>query len=395
VSWSKETIRQFSGMEVPISRAVKRPSGKCDKREFGNGRAALGGRWLKVWVASFWGILVSWIYCPMVLEAQVTGEGSSLQYQRVDQVRYKNPEDGMVATVSGRIRRMSAAQIEIVSEEKKNKRIPWNFVLSYQVHSSAGFRKGKQLAAAGNYLEAKKEFTRVENSGQSPPWLKRLAGIRKIQCLQVSNQESSAMTAFISLSAKHPKWIPWDGIPLCWEVDPIQSKRVAGKVRDWLDEPKNPIKVLVAASYGLNIPGSRETSIILLKKLKNSRSQLGSQAVAADLAGIQLMRIGGQFSEKEKAKFEALVAKLPFEARAGPMIFLGKKLKRVGKKKEACVVWLKVSSQYPDNHYLSLLGLNNAFYTLQSSGDPQAITVGRWLKRRFPDSIQARSLPKL
>lgn len=339
--------------------------------------------------------IASTVSMVSVAESQVTRKSKAADaIQGIDQIRFRSPDDGMVAVVSGQIRRMTRKQIEIQSSEQKLKRILWKDVLSYQVNSSESFRKAKQLASTGNLFEARKAFSRIEKSGKSPSWLRRLAVINRIHCLQGSGQESSAMTVFLAFSSRNSKWIPWEAVPLCWQVDPIQAKRVTVKVRSWMATGKNPIKVLIAASYGMNIPGQRERSISLLKKLVQSKDNLGDQAVAADLAAIQLLRLGGRFSEKDKAKFDKVFSNLPFEARPGPMIFLGSKLKLLGKKKEASVLWLQVASQYPDNFYLSLLGLNNAFYSLQSFNDPQAMIVGRWLKRRFPDSIQARSLPK-
>lgn len=312
-----------------------------------------------------------------------------------DFVQYRDPNTGLPKTISGKIADLTKTTLLIVDRKKREKKVSRASIVQFQVNSNPSFTAAKQAALNGDFTFAVKSFQEVIDKKSNPAWLKRLARINKIQCDFVNERESRAIAEFLSLAKQQPGDIPWDAIPLCWVNDPLQNTRVRLTLQNLFikrSTKSDPVAALVACSFGLNFPKYRQTSVRLLTRLRDSKEKLKESKVASDLAFFQLLRIDLGVEKQQLKSYMDQVSRMPKGVRSGPRLVLGQRMGRMGLQKQACSQFLLVASVDRMQHSLVLLGLTDAYYTLKKLKDPQAEAVAKWLIRRFPDSVQGRSL---
>lgn len=333
---------------------------------------------LRAW---FLPLAFAWCFVVSFPSARAQEPASNPQY---DVVEFRRDAASPKQILAGIIQSVDQQHVQIDLGTNGTRRVPREQVLKLELNSRPELVAARQLAQRGQFQRAADAWQEIARN-QREPWLRQHAQIQCCHCQTASGQNLSALSTFAALVRDAPESPPWQAAPLNWTTsrpDPILEKQIA----PWLEDA-NPIRQLLAGSLMLTVPAQTQRAQLALKQL--------TQHQDPDIAGLataQLWRTQTTASAADLAQRESAIENLPGDLQAGPRLVLGRLMKSANDDRAAVVQFLKVATLYPEQHALVLLGLDQAYLTLKGLGDPQAETVGQWLKQRFPDSSAAMAV---
>lgn len=302
----------------------------------------------------------------------------------LDIVEYQKDSVSPRKVLTGYVVDLDDRQVTLNLGTNGQRTIEVSQVLSIRLNANQSVVQARQLVLSGKFQQAITQWENVIRQ-EKADWLRRYAASQRCACQEAAGQKLSAVTSFLAMARQSADRVPWEVAPLAW-TDQTHGPILDQQLEKWLDS-KDPTQLFLAASLGLQNA-----------KYSAASRQVMQQAAAAKderlaaLARTQLWRLESSVSPARLAEMQSELASVPRELQAGGWFLLGRFKKQAGKPKEATADFLRVATLYPDQHGLALLGLDQAYLTLNGINDPQADVVARWLKQRYPDSSAAMAI---
>lgn len=308
-----------------------------------------------------------------------------------DRVQYRESSHDHVKTVLGLVVELQAKHLELKVPSGTVRRIPRAEIVSIELLNQTTLAKANELAASGKFEEARQGFELVVR-GNVPHWMKRYAAARRIQCLRALQQHRAAVADFVNLAKDDPKQIPFEALPVVW-TSPVIDTLMEEQVNAWLASD-NEWERLSGASLGLLHPPTAAASQKVLEAFAPSGDAPSALGPLPAIATAQLWRLPQNRSVQQLQQMQTQLNVFPDEAKAGPLLVMGKLWKNAGEAKLAADSFLQLAELYPDQHDLVLLGLEAAYYTLRDVDRDDAARVGELLVTRHPDAAQTDEIRK-
>lgn len=306
---------------------------------------------------------------------------------QLDIVEFRRDTVSPRQTLAGIVTEMDERSLKIDLGSNGQRSVPRDQILKVGLNSQPAVVQATQLAQHGKFTEAVDAWDKVIK-GRHAEWLKHHAGVQKCFCEQAAGQNLAALTTFLQLIGRGSSepFLAWEAAPLVWgrgRANPILDQQFP----TWINQGR-PVEKLLAASYGLQLPQHAAAA----RKAMHELTGAPDRNIAA-LANAQLWRLETQVSDTRLAEIEKQLQSIPVRLQSGPLLVVGRLKKMANQPRAAVADFLRIATLYPQQHHLVLLGLDQAYLTLNGLEDPQAVLVGRWLKQRFPDSNQAVAIP--
>ena len=249
------------------------------------------------------------------------------------------------------------------------------------------FQQRKFSSAIGPLTEASQIETR--------DWARSIILAKLTQCFSLQEDFGNAANAFGQIIAVDPQSRFTYLIPLPWDRAFVDGA-IIERAKQW-QRSENETFRLLGASWLLGSP-VRESALAELDELSRS-----ADPRIAHLASIQLWR-GRSVSatEKDLARWETQIKRMPAEIRAGALFIAGEIKFRLKQDEDAALDFLQIPILHNDNLRLSAIGLQKAANSLQNAGKAEeAEIVLRELVRDYANTrfaVEAesklQSLPK-
>lgn len=311
-------------------------------------------------------------------------DAPSAQTQYWDVLEYRVDSSGAKKSVLGVVADLNQKQIEIQLESGVLRKLQRDQVISLRLEHDRLLAQADSMADVGQFESAVEAYLPIIQS-QKPLWLRRYAAARRIQSQMAAGQNRQACVAFLTLAKSDPQQVPWEAVPAIW-TSVVSSELLDQQTGIWL-KSDNAWENFLGASYGLQNPKFSAASQTVMQKLAQNQ-----EVALRDLAIAQLWRLESQPTEAALDKMQKKLGEMERTIRAGPLLVLARQYRLARQDRKAVLHFLEVSTSYPQQHALVLLGLDGAYLTLTSLDDPQSSIVGQWLTDRFPNSAQANAL---
>lgn len=322
---------------------------------------------------------------PCVVSQPSASAQTDQEDRSFDTVEYRKDIVSPRQILVGIITEMDQRQVRIDLGTNGSRSVARDQILSIRLAADPDVAAANQWVQSGKFRQAADQWEKISKK-KGPDWLTQHAREQLCQCQLASSQLVSALATYLRLCEETPA-IPWAVAPLAWgnvSPNPVLQRQLTG----WLQD-KHPAKQLLAASYLLQNP---ETTGRARQTLQALTTNSDRNVVA--LAETQLWRLETDVDAARLAELQAGCEAIPEALRAGPLLQLARLKKNAGRPKDAVADFLRVATMYPQQYSLVLLGLDQAYLTLNGLGDGQAKQVGEWLKQRFPDSVAASAIPE-
>gem|GEM_PF-1935584 len=300
-----------------------------------------------------------------------------------DVVEYRVDSSGLKKSILGVVADLNQRQLELQLESGVLRKLERAQVISVRLEHDRVLAEADGLANVGQFEKAIAVYQPIIQSKKSL-WLRRYAAAGRVQAQMALGQYRQACLSFLTLAKSDPQQVPWDAAPLIW-TSVLSSELLDQQTVIWL-KSDDVLENLFGASYGLQNPKFSAASQAVLEKLSQTQ-----EGFVQDLVIAQLWRLENQPTQASLDKMQAKLGEMDREIRAGPLLVLARQCRLARQDRKAVLLFLEVSTSYPQQHSLVLLGLDGAYLTLNSLNDPQSAIVSQWLRDRFPDSARADS----
>ncbi|MBL8890666.1 MAG: hypothetical protein JNL67_11875 [Planctomycetaceae bacterium] len=311
--------------------------------------------------------------------------------QVLDRIQYRNSPQDAVRTIYGIVVDVQAKHIEVQNPAGGSRRLPRAEIVSVQLLNQALLAKADQAAAAGKFVEARQGFESVVRTNV-PHWMKRYAAARHVQCLRVLEQWRLALSVYVNLVKDDPEQTLIEVLPVVW-TSPKVDALLEDQINAWLKSEIESER-LVGASLGLLHPPTSASCQTVLNGFIPANDEGKEMSAMEAIARAQLWRLPQNRSLDDLQSMHSELERFPQDAKAGPLLVLGKLWKGAGKPEVAADAFLQIAALYPEQHDLVLLGLEAAYYTLRDLDQNEAKRVGQWLVHRHPTAAQTVDIRK-
>lgn len=305
-----------------------------------------------------------------------------------DTVIYKTAKEPAVqATVTGEIVDFAGGQLSIRNEVGVQQTIPAERVVEIRSDATAAETAADQLAREGKFEEAVKNYQQAVRDDKRV-WVQRQVMAKLVGTYCQLEQFDSAGDAFLSLLRNDPQTHHFAVIPLSWMVH-SPSPQLAQRAAVWMSQTQNSVSVLLGASWLLST-SQRAAASASLQRLITDRDPR-----VAMLAQTQLWRTRTATATVEEVEgWEAWLARLPADLRAGPYFALGQAWSARGQSDKSALAHLRVPILYGQDRRLVASALLLAGRELEKIGQrEEAVTLYREVVREHaaaPAAAEAR-----
>jgi tetratricopeptide (TPR) repeat protein len=224
--------------------------------------------------------------------------------------------------------------VVLTSAQGRQETIPLDRLLSIQTAATDEETQGDALRRKGDLAGAIEAYKKAR-TGESRKWGQRRIAAKLVDAYDAAGKIDSAVEEFLPLIAADDQSPHFAMIPLAWRSASDEGV-VATKAERWMSDSKQPAAVLIGASWLLVGP-QRQKAITALKSISTDLDPR-----IAHLASAQLWRtLLVTAQEADVARWQAQIARIPAELRAGPQLVLGDALLRLGRTDEALLAYLE------------------------------------------------------
>jgi tetratricopeptide (TPR) repeat protein len=214
------------------------------------------------------------------------------------------------------------------------------------------------------------EAYRAAQKAESRRWVAHRMTPQLMHCLELQGRFDLAGEAFLHLVAQDPETPYFAAVPLAWRSSTADAA-VYARAKTWLENEREPIALLLGASWLLSGP-ERPRAIGVLTTLSTHSDRRIARLAAAQLWRTKLVSA----SSADVTRWQVQVANMPETLRGGPMLVLGDALQRQRRTDDAALAYLQASLRYSDRELLAAEGLLAAARLLENArreGDAQRL----------------------
>lgn len=270
-------------------------------------------------------------------------------------------------------------RVESVSTER---------VVEIRTTKNDAHKQAEQLLADDRLDSALGAFKQAKQQEQRP-WMVRQISAQLVGCYLEQNSIEHAGDEFLSIVASDPDTFHIDVIPLPWRLQPT-TPAVEAKARFWIQREKQPLAVLLGASW-LYGTADRPNAMQTLQKLASGNDRTVSLLAEAQLWRTKLVTA----NESEVLRWQEIWERFPDSIRPTATFILADGFARVNRPETSAAFFMQLPILAPQQRGAAADGLLFAGKQLEKIGQgTPAVGLYRELTEHYsasPSAAEARA----
>ncbi len=321
-----------------------------------------------------------WIVLPMLLGTLV--QLNCTVAQTVDLVLTRRAPSDETVKRRGTITEWRGSELTLDSDGRERK-IANAEIVEIQTTWPTEYSQALASLELGDWESANKQL-QTALAIETRPWARRAIRADLVRILSATEQHDTAIRQFLMILKEDPQTRHFYLCPLQW----IATSQIPQSESQTLIDTTNPVERLVGASWLLG-GSDREKATQVLETLASDIDPRIQSLAIAQLWRLRLLNLGSM-NARQVQVWEARIAEMPSNLRAGPWYLVAEAQSRMGKTDDAAINWLRIPILYPEQLSLSAAALYQTSLLLHNaSRAEEALAVVDELKLKYPQSVWA------